>query len=271
MSAFGAMTPLVRALVATGRTAEAHAVLTVGLAFLDTHPGLGIETSAGFAQAIVAAPGEPRVAEAAAAAAMGAAEDIPFYRMQSALLLGTPGYAWATRREAREAADTAAEIAALLGNAGATAAAALISAAAGRTRGHDDGRVYGALAQAHELGIRPLVVDGLALVGALARDAGRASVAARLHGAGERLRAELGAAVSPLGGLLAPDAAFLTAHAEAVAEGARLKEVAAVGYALRSRGRRGRPKTGWDSLTPAERQVVALAARVRTNRRSPSA
>jgi len=127
--------------------------------------------------------------------------------------------------------------------------------------------VYGALAQAHELGIRPLVVDGLglALVGALARDSGRASVAARLHGAGERLRAELGAAVSPLGGLLAPDAAFLTAHAEAVAEGARLKEVAAVGYALRSRGRRGRPKTGWDSLTPAERQVVALAARVRTN------
>ena len=76
VSAFGAMTPLVRALVATGRTAEARAVLTVGLAFLDTHPGLGTETSAGFTQGIVAAPGEPRVAEAAAAAAMTFAQEI---------------------------------------------------------------------------------------------------------------------------------------------------------------------------------------------------
>ena len=37
VSAFGAMTPLVRALVATGRTAEARAVLTVGLA-VPRHP-----------------------------------------------------------------------------------------------------------------------------------------------------------------------------------------------------------------------------------------
>jgi predicted ATPase/DNA-binding CsgD family transcriptional regulator len=265
VSAFGAMTPLVRALVATGRTAEASGVLDVGLAFLDTHPGLGTETAAMFVQAVVASAGEPHVAEAAAAAAMAAAADMPFWTMGSALLLAIARLRVGNVEGAREAADTAAGVAARFGNAGAEAAAALIAAAADRAGGHEASRVYEALAQAHELGIRPLVVDGLALAGALARDAGRLSVAARLHGASERLRAELGAAVSPLGGLVAHDAAFLDAHAEAVTEGARLQQVGAVGYTLRNRGRRGRPKTGWDSLTPAERQVAALAARGRSN------
>ncbi|WP_301339801.1 response regulator transcription factor [Microbacterium sp. HD4P20] len=37
-----------------------------------------------------------------------------------------------------------------------------------------------------------------------------------------------------------------------------LEEAAA--YALRTRGRRGRPASGWKSLTPTEREVVRLAA-----------
>jgi DNA-binding CsgD family transcriptional regulator len=64
---------------------------------------------------------------------------------------------------------------------------------------------------------------------------------------------------------LRPDAAFLDVHAGAVAEGGRLGQAGAVGYALRSRGRRDRPKAGWDSLTPAEREVAALAAQGRSN------
>ena len=44
------------------------------------------------------------------------------------------------------------------------------------------------------------------------------------------------------------------------AEGARFGEAGAVGYARRARGRRGRPRAGWDSLTPTERDVVALVA-----------
>ncbi|NUT49468.1 MAG: helix-turn-helix transcriptional regulator [Saccharothrix sp.] len=35
---------------------------------------------------------------------------------------------------------------------------------------------------------------------------------------------------------------------------------AAVEYARRSRGKRGRPSSGWAGLTPTERSVVALAA-----------
>lgn len=265
VSALGAMTPLLRALVATGRVAEASAALAVGLAFLDTHPGLGTEISAMRARAIVASPDEPRVAEAAAAAALAASGDIPAAAMESALLLAVARLRAGDVEGARAAAETAAAVATRLGDAVTGAAVALVAAAADRAGGRDASGGYAALARAQELGIPPLVVDGLALAGALARDAGRLAVAARLHGAGERLRAELAAAVSPLGGLLAPDADFLDAHVDAVAEGARLRQVGAVGYALRSRGRRGRPKTGWDSLTPAERGVVALAARGRSN------
>jgi DNA-binding CsgD family transcriptional regulator/tetratricopeptide (TPR) repeat protein len=39
----------------------------------------------------------------------------------------------------------------------------------------------------------------------------------------------------------------------------------AVAYATRSRGPRGRPSLGWDSLTPTEREVVALVADGLTN------
>ena len=40
---------------------------------------------------------------------------------------------------------------------------------------------------------------------------------------------------------------------------------AAVAYAQRARGPRHRPHSGWDSLTPTERQVIALVAEGLTN------
>ena len=58
----------------------------------------------------------------------------------------------------------------------------------------------------------------------------------------ERLRAALG------------EGAF----AEAWAEGAGLTLEEAVAYVRRARGSRGRPATGWDSLTPTELEVVRL-------------
>jgi DNA-binding CsgD family transcriptional regulator len=39
----------------------------------------------------------------------------------------------------------------------------------------------------------------------------------------------------------------------------------AIAYARRGRGERQRPKTGWPSLTPVERDVVRLVAEGRTN------
>jgi DNA-binding CsgD family transcriptional regulator len=105
-----------------------------------------------------------------------------------------------------------------------------------------------------------------------ALDAGRAARAARLHAASRRLRDELGIRLSPLSRLFRLDdesavGDALTAQELAVAqeEGARLELHRAVAYATRSRGPRSRPRAGWDSLTPTERDVVTLAARGMSN------
>ncbi|MDX6199083.1 MAG: hypothetical protein QOJ79_2234 [Actinomycetota bacterium] len=48
-------------------------------------------------------------------------------------------------------------------------------------------------------------------------------------------------------------------------EGAALTREEVVGYATRSRGRRGRPSHGWESLTPTELEVVRLVAQGLSN------
>ena len=55
------------------------------------------------------------------------------------------------------------------------------------------------------------------------------------------------------------DAIGPQAAAEAIAAGTSLTVEEAARMARRSRGARKRPPTGWDSLTPAERDVVDLA------------
>jgi DNA-binding CsgD family transcriptional regulator len=55
------------------------------------------------------------------------------------------------------------------------------------------------------------------------------------------------------------------AAAAAFGEGRTLTLPEAVAYASRARGERKRPSMGWDSLTPTERQVVALVAAGMTN------
>jgi DNA-binding CsgD family transcriptional regulator len=120
--------------------------------------------------------------------------------------------------------------------------------------------------------LRPLVTDALDLIAGLAVDAGRFAVAARLHAASRRLREELQAGASPLARLFRGAdeqavAAALTPRelSSACEEGARLGLEQAVAYATRSRGRRARPRVGWDSLTPTERDVVILTARGLSN------
>lgn len=56
-----------------------------------------------------------------------------------------------------------------------------------------------------------------------------------------------------------------TAFDRAAAEGTRLTLDQGVEYARRARGRRGRPATGWSSLTPTELEVVRLVAEGLTN------
>ena len=53
---------------------------------------------------------------------------------------------------------------------------------------------------------------------------------------------------------------------EAWAEGAALSTEEAIAYALRGRGERKRPSSGWESLTPTELDVVRLVAEGIPNR-----
>src|SRR6185312_9652397 len=129
----------------------------------------------------------------------------------------------------------------------------LTRAAAERALGEGDPAeaAHAALAEAAELGLRPLVVDGLDLLAVLTADAERAG---RLAGAAAALREELGVVPSGLVELVTPDEG-----------GARLGWERAVEYAARTRGRRARPRSGWESLTPTEGEVVALAAQGLSN------
>ncbi len=108
------------------------------------------------------------------------------------------------------------------------------------------------------------VCDVLECLAILAGDT-EAQRSARLLGAADAARRHGGAARFKV--YDAEYDAFMTALREAMghnefddawAEGAALSTEGAIAYAQRGRGERKRPATGWDSLTPAEREVVRL-------------
>ncbi len=267
VSAGGAVLPLLRALVATD-PAAAPAVLAGFRTFAATHPGLGTPDAMALAGAIAASTGPAGAAARAADDAVGAA-GLGFVAAEAGTLLAV---ARLRAGDTAGAADAAGHALSAAGGHRVLACAARMAGAAAR-RGDADvlPAVHDALADAHRLGLVPLVGDALDLLAALACDAGRPGRAARLLGAAGRLRSEQGARPSPLSAALrdGPAVAAVLAgpqHAGALAEGHRLGTDAAVAYASRSRGRRGgRPRTGWASLTPTEREVVALTTKGLSN------
>jgi predicted ATPase/DNA-binding CsgD family transcriptional regulator len=132
---------------------------------------------------------------------------------------------------------------------------------------------YQALAMGHTVLARIGIIDALECLGGLATGGEDHSKGARLLGAADTLRHATGyqrfrlhqarydSAVQTLRTALG-DAAFTKAWDEGVA----LSLDEAVSYALRGRGERGRPATGWNSLTPAEREVALLVADGLTNK-----
>ncbi|MFI0528381.1 MAG: LuxR C-terminal-related transcriptional regulator, partial [Ilumatobacteraceae bacterium] len=125
-----------------------------------------------------------------------------------------------------------------------------------------------------DFGLRIFVHLGLDVLALVAEGSGDPVEAARMHGASlaECERVGVLQSFAPFDRLCAEavqrarvalgDAAF----DEACAAGAKLSLDEAVAYALRARGERRRPTTGWDSLTPTERQVIELVRSGHTNR-----
>jgi predicted ATPase/class 3 adenylate cyclase/DNA-binding CsgD family transcriptional regulator len=134
--------------------------------------------------------------------------------------------------------------------------------------GHD------ALVAHHRAGFRREVVHTLEALAGLASEQGSHVECARLAGAAQALRGEMGYVLRwPYedrlreADLAAARAAIGDdAFEAAFADGATLDEEGAVAYAQRARGERKRPTTGWDSLTPTELEVVRLVASGLTNK-----
>jgi DNA-binding CsgD family transcriptional regulator len=131
---------------------------------------------------------------------------------------------------------------------------ALLAAATDPVRAED--LHHEALALRADHGLWFACVDGLEALAAIAARSEAYTEAARLLGACDRAREEMGrprdASSREALGAEAYDAAW--------AEGRALGLREAVEYARRARGRRGRPSSGWASLTPTEQNVVRLAA-----------
>ncbi|HTY32074.1 MAG TPA: LuxR C-terminal-related transcriptional regulator [Mycobacterium sp.] len=133
--------------------------------------------------------------------------------------------------------------------------------------------VHDALTRAAELRVHLFVPDLLELLAALAHDAGSHVEAARLFGAAHAVRQRTG--IVRFRVYDAEYAASVAATREALSDkdfdaaweaGAALSTDEAIAYARRGRGERKRPPTGWDSLTPAERDVVRLVSEGLGNR-----
>jgi DNA-binding CsgD family transcriptional regulator len=121
---------------------------------------------------------------------------------------------------------------------------------------------------AHRSGFVLLVVDALLLLVDLGARRSNDLTAARLAGATATARERIGYRKPLVGRPGEIDAVVERLSHErpaAFAEGRELDLDAAVDYAQRMRGERGRPVFGWDSLTPTEQKVTELAASGSTN------
>jgi len=133
--------------------------------------------------------------------------------------------------------------------------------------------LHAALATAAEVGAYLFVPDALEGLGYLAIDAERYADGVRLFGAADAARLRMGAVrlkvfdVDHTARLASARVALDEDDFDAVwAEGAALSIEEAIAYARRGRGERKRPSSGWESLTPAELDVVRLLSQGLSNK-----
>lgn len=272
VSASGALRPLITSLCQLGRVDEASAELQAAEEWLGSDPALmNGEILSGCAATIAlwqdAASASP---PARAAWTTATTNDMGGFAAEAGVRLAIALLSAGEPAEAQTAADAALQAAKLSEAQAAECDAALAWCIANRATGlaaagEALARAHASLRTLSELGIVPSVADGLDVVAGLSLDGGRAMAAAQLHAASDRLRSELRCAVSPLARQFrAKDEHAIATQLgegdlmEAQRQGAQLDAAAAVAFAARSRGSRRRPRYGWDSLTPTERQVADL-------------
>ena len=120
------------------------------------------------------------------------------------------------------------------------------------------------LAEIDSANLRPELPEALEVLGGLAVDAGRPADGLRLLTAAGILHRDMGQ-YCPFQTAVAADReraaeALGSQAAEVIWQAEQLSIQAAISRARRGRGPRQRPDHGWDSLTPAEREVVQLVA-----------
>jgi DNA-binding CsgD family transcriptional regulator/tetratricopeptide (TPR) repeat protein len=135
-----------------------------------------------------------------------------------------------------------------------------------------EAHAYESLATAADGAVPTGIADGLALLGGMANERQDWLRAARLLGASETVRTSVGyVRFSPDQRAYEADSAAARqklGEAEfrrACEEGMAMSTEDAMTYAVKGRGSRHRPASGWASLTPVEQQVVRLAAEGLTN------
>ncbi len=272
-----ALRPLVKALCQQGRITDADAEITAAAEFFAIHPGLGVGEQLAMCAATVAVWRDPATGASAAEDALRAAGEMGGQVAEAGALLALARLGAGDPEGACDAAAAALRCAEPIEAREPAGTAGLAWCVAERMRGTAGadtvGRAHRVLADAGGLALLPQVVDALDVIAGLVLDQGRPAVAARLHAAIARARDETGSRLSVLAGLFrAADERSVAAQlgverlAAAHREGARLTVAQAAAYAARSRGRRARPRAGWESLTPTELDVVALAARGLGNR-----
>ena len=128
-----------------------------------------------------------------------------------------------------------------------------------------------ALSIAQNYGFLPVVADALDGIAAVMVRRESDGEAARLFGAARRLRADIGAArLAPAATIVLPYENTLrerigSEYETRSGEGEMMALSEAIADARKNRGRRNRPTSGWDGLTPTERRVAELAAQGLTN------
>lgn len=122
-----------------------------------------------------------------------------------------------------------------------------------------------AIERASSLHLRRQLIEALITGGGIRLDRGDLDGGGRLIGAAIADRDAMGLWLAPVDAPHLEDDLAMVSDLAAFAEGLALSPADAAAYALRGRSRKARTRSGWDSLTPTERDVVKLVAEGLTN------